>query len=117
MIHHLCITINRLTDNKDTTQSFSTNAKNPEQYDILSELVNDIENNVIDIQNIPLNAFQDSGAYQSASKQVQDCIDLAGKIGEKLGDQEIVHCSKDASYFEHKLSDIDKSSNFDNTNN
>ena len=98
-------------------QSSNTNPKDPEQYDILSELVHDIENNVIDIQNIPLNAFQDSGAYQSASKQVQDCIDLAGKIGEKLGDQEIVHCSKDASYFEHKLSDIDNRYNFDNTNN
>jgi hypothetical protein len=85
------------------------------QYEILSELVDDIENNVIDIENIPLNAFQDSGAYQGADKQVQDCIDLAGKIGEKLGDQEIVHCSEDANYFEHKISDIDNSNNFDNT--
>ena len=101
--------------NNIDNKSSNTNAKNPEQYEILSELVDDIENNVIDIENIPLNAFQDSGAYQGADKQVQDCIDLAGKIGEKLGDQEIVHCSEDANYFEHKISDIDNNNNFDNT--
>jgi len=103
--------------NNNDNQSDNANSKNPEQYDILSELVDDIENNVIDIENIPLDAFQDSGAYQGANKQVQDCIDLAGKIGEKLGDQEIVHCSEDANYFKHKISDIDNSNNFDNTDN
>jgi hypothetical protein len=89
----------------------------PEQYDNLSELVDDIENHVIDIESIALSAFQDSGAYQGANKEVQDCIDLAGKIGEKLGDQEIVHCSEDVNYFENKLSDTDNSNNVDDTNN
>jgi hypothetical protein len=64
-----------------------------------------------------LSAFQDSRAYQGANKEVQDCIDLAGKIGEKLGDQEIVHCSEDANYFQNKLSDTDNSNNIDDTNN
>jgi hypothetical protein len=67
-----------------------------------------------------LSAFLDSGAYQGANKEVQDCIDLAGKIGEKLSDQEIVHCSNDANYFENKLADTDdtdNSNNIDNTDN
>ena len=76
-------------------QSSNTNAMKPEQYDNLSELVDDIESHVIDIENIALSTFQDSGAYQGANQEVQDCIDLAGKMGEKLGDQEIVHCSED----------------------
>ena len=98
-------------------QSSNTNAKKPEQYDNLSELVDDIEAHVIDIENIALSAFQDSGAYQGADKEIQDCIDLAGKIGEKLGDQEIVHCSEDTNYFENKLADPDNSNNTDDTNN
>jgi hypothetical protein len=89
----------------------------PEQYDNLSELVDDIKSHVIDIENIALSAFQDSGAYQEANKEIQDCIDLAGKIGEKLSDQEIVHCSEDFNYFENKLSDTDNSNNIDNTDN
>jgi polyhydroxyalkanoate synthesis regulator phasin len=101
----------------EDNQSFNTNAKKPEQYDNLSELIDDIESHVIDIENIALSAFQDSGAYQGANKEIQDCIDLAGKIGEKLGDQEIVRCSEDANYFENKLSDTDNSNNIDNTDN
>jgi len=98
-------------------QSSNTNAKKPEQYDNISELVEDIKSHFIDIENIALSAFQDSGAYQGANKEIQDCIDLAGKIGEKLGDQEIVRCSEDANYFENKLSDTDNSNNIDNTDN
>jgi polyhydroxyalkanoate synthesis regulator phasin len=96
-------------------QPFNTNTKKPEQYDNLSELVTDIKSHVIDIENIALSAFQDSGAYQGANREIQDCIDLAGKIGEKLGDQEIVHCSEDANYFENELSDTDNSNNIDDT--
>ena len=64
-----------------------------------------------------MSAFQDSGAYQGANNEVQDCIDLAGKIGEILGDQEIVRCSEDVNYFENKLSDTDNSNNVDDINN
>jgi polyhydroxyalkanoate synthesis regulator phasin len=90
-------------------QSSDAKAKVPEQYDDLTELVDAIESHVIDTENIPLNSFQDSGAYQGASKQFQDCIDIAGKIGEKLGDQEIVHCSENSNYYEDMLSDTDNS--------
>jgi polyhydroxyalkanoate synthesis regulator phasin len=85
----------------NANQSSDANSK-PEQYDNLSELVDDIESHVIDTENIPLSVFQDSGAYQGTNKQFQDCIDLAGKIGEKLGDQEIVHCSEDSNYYESR---------------
>ena len=101
--------------NNDNEPS-NTNAKNPEEYESLSELVDDIENHIIDIENIPLNAFQDSGAYQGTDEGTQDCIDLAGKIGEKLGDQEIVHCSEDPNYFENKISDADDTDSVDDTN-
>jgi hypothetical protein len=61
--------------------------------------------------------LQDSAGYQGADKQTQDCIDLAGKIGDKLGGQELVHCSEDANYFESKLSNTDNNNNADDTGN
>ena len=63
----------------------------------------------MDTENIPINGFQDSGAYQGAIKQFQDCIDLTGKTGKKLGDQEIVHCSENSNYYEGMLSDTHNS--------
>ncbi|HEX6379441.1 MAG TPA: hypothetical protein VFZ60_10235, partial [Nitrososphaeraceae archaeon] len=92
-------------------QSSHTNTRMPEQYDNLSELVDDIESHDIDIESISLSAFRDSRAYQGANKEVQDCIDLAGKIGDNLIDYEIVRCAEDANYFENKLSDTGNSNN------
>jgi hypothetical protein len=80
-------------DNND--QSSNNNSNNPEDYDDLDELVKDIKNGDVDTEEISLSAFQDSGAYQGADQETQDCIDLAGKIGHNLGDQEIVNCSED----------------------
>ncbi|MGI0022311.1 MAG: cellulase family glycosylhydrolase [Nitrososphaeraceae archaeon] len=94
-------------DADDTSISNDTestnNQTNPEEYENLKELVDDIKNKVVDIEEIPLKPFQDSDAYKGADQETQDCIDLAGKIGQNLGDQEIVHCSEDANYFENKL--------------
>jgi len=81
----------------------SSNQGNPKEYRTLNDLVDDINNNVVDIEEIPLNTFQDSDAYKGADKQTQNCLDLAGKIGDNLGDREIVHCSEDANYFQNKL--------------
>lgn len=84
------------SNNEDNNnQSSNNNSNNPEDYDDLDELVNDIKNGDVDIEEISLSAFQDSGAYQGADQETQDCIDLAGKIGHNLGDQEIVKCSED----------------------
>ena len=51
--------------------------------------MDDIKNGDIDTDEISLDAFQDSGAYQGTDKETQNCIDLAGKIGKNLGDHEI----------------------------
>jgi hypothetical protein len=105
--------IDQANNNNDQPSNASTN--NPEEYDNLKDLVDDIRDHVVDSEDISLNAFQDSGAYQGADKQTQDCMDLAAKIGHKLGDQEIVHCSEDANYFEDRLSNTDNNNNSDET--
>jgi len=46
----------------DDTES-SNNQTNPEEYENLKELVDDIKNNVIDTEDISLNTFRDSAAY------------------------------------------------------
>ncbi|MDW0128615.1 MAG: hypothetical protein QOK87_09610, partial [Nitrososphaeraceae archaeon] len=85
-------------DNNTNNQSSNTDTNNPEGYDDLNELIDNIKNGDVDIDEISLNVFQDSGAYQGADEETQDCIDLAGKIGDNLGDQEIVRCSEDTNF-------------------
>ena len=89
-------------ENQDES-SDSNNNGNPKDYDSLSDLVDDIKNGVVDTDKISLNSFQNSGAYQEADEQTQDCIDLAGKIGSNLIDYEIVHCSKDPNHFKNQI--------------
>ena len=88
-------------DNNTNNQSSNTDKNNPEGYDDLNELIDNIKNGDVDIDEISLNAFQDSGAYQGADEETQDCMDLAGKIGDNLGDQEIVRCSEDTNFFQN----------------
>src|SRR4030095_9153485 len=74
-------------------------------YDNLKKLVDDIKNGVID-DKISLNDLKGSGAYQNADKNMQDCINLAAKIGHNLRGVEIVHCFDDANYFKNKYPDV-----------
>ncbi|MFN2435444.1 MAG: hypothetical protein ABR515_08750, partial [Nitrososphaeraceae archaeon] len=104
---------NNQFNNNDQPSNASIN--NPEEYDNLNDLVNDIKNHIVDIEDISLNAFQDSGAYQGEDKQTQDCIDLAGKIGDNLGDQEIVNCSADPNFYKNQISNADNNNNADDT--
>ncbi len=110
------------TDDTQTT-SDSNNNGNPEDYDSLSELVDDIKNKVVDTDEISLSGFQNSGAYQGVDEQTQDCIDLAGKIGSNLIDYEIVRCSEDPNHFKNQIANNDNSNeessddNNDNNNN
>ncbi len=104
------------TSPSNTNDNTNTN-NNPEKYDDLDKLVHDIKNHVVDDDTISLNNFKDSKAYQGADANTQDCIDLAGKIGDKLGDQEIVHCSEDPNYFKNKLSNTDNNNNANDNNN
>ncbi|MDW0154043.1 MAG: hypothetical protein QOK68_05490, partial [Nitrososphaeraceae archaeon] len=69
------------TTSFDNDDESSSNTNNPEEYDDLNGLVDDIKNGDIDTDEISLDAFQDSGAYQGTDKETQNCIDLAGKIG------------------------------------
>ena len=89
---------NEDNNNINNNQSSNTNTNNPEQYDDLNELIDDIKNGVVDTDEISLSAFKDSGAYQGADKNTQDCIDLAGKIGDNLIDYEIVRCFEDTNF-------------------
>jgi hypothetical protein len=83
--------------------SASNDSSNPESYNSLSELVGDIKNKVVDIDEIPLDDFKNTGAYQGADEQTQDCIDLAAKIGSNLIDYEIVRCSEDQNFFKNQI--------------
>jgi len=75
-------------------------------YDNLKKLVDDIKNGKLIDDKISLNDFKGSGAYQGADKNIQDCINLAAKIGHNLRDVEIVHCFDDANYFKDKYPNV-----------
>ncbi|CAN5490215.1 hypothetical protein BH18THE1_BH18THE1_03200 [soil metagenome] len=92
-------------------QSSNANRNDPEKYDNLNDLVDDIKNHLVDVEDISLNAFQDSGAYQEADQETQDCIDLAGKIGDNLGDQEIVNCFEEPNFYEDQISNTNSNDN------
>ena len=55
-------------DNNTNNQSSNNDTNNPEGYDDLNELIDNIKNGDVDIDEISLNAFQDSGAYQGADE-------------------------------------------------
>ncbi len=106
------------TDNGgNDDDSSGSNANNPEGYDSLSELVSDIKNGDIDTDEISLNDFQNSGAYQGADEETQNCIDLAGKIGGNLIDYEIVRCSEDPNHFKNQIANTDENNDNADENN
>ena len=43
-----------------------------------------------------------SEIYEDADDSIQNCIDLAAKIGDSLTDWEAVHCVDHANYFKNK---------------
>ena len=100
---------NNQTNSNDQPPNANTN--DPEKYENLNDLVDDIKNHAVDIEDISLNAFQDSGAYQEADQDTQHCIDLAAKIGDNLGDQEIVNCFEDPNFYEDQISDTNGNDN------
>jgi polyhydroxyalkanoate synthesis regulator phasin len=104
---------NNQSNNKNQTSNASTN--NPEEYDDFNDLINDIKNHIVDIEDISLNSFQDSGAYQVADEETQDCIDLAGKIGNNLGDHEIVNCFENPNFYKNQIANSDTNNNADDT--
>ena len=77
-----------------------------ENYNNLKELVGDIKNGDFNDDQISLNDFKNSVAYQDADENIQDCINLAAKIGHNLGDNEIVHCFENTNYFKDKYPNV-----------
>src|SRR5436309_9402728 len=75
-------------------------------YKNLTELVRDIKNGDFNDDQISLNDFKNSVAYQDADENIQDCINLAAKIGHNLGDDEIVHCFENTNYFKDKYPNV-----------
>ena len=76
-----------------------------EDYERIEEMVKDIRNGDKDDDDVDYNKFKDSTVYKNAKEDVRKCIDLANKVGEKLGDYEIVRCSENTNYFKEKYVD------------
>ena len=74
-------------------------------YESMKELVKDIRNGDKDDDKMNYDKFKDSSIYKNAKEDLRRCIDLADKVGEKLGDYEIVRCFENANYFREKYID------------
>ncbi|MDP9306426.1 MAG: hypothetical protein M3O68_08805 [Thermoproteota archaeon] len=71
-------------------------------YESMKELVKDIRNGDKDDDKMNYDKFKDSSVYKNAKEDLRKCIDLADKVGEKLGDYEIVRCFENTNYFKEK---------------
>ena len=76
-----------------------------EDYKKMGEMVKDIRNGDKDDDKVDYNKFKNSTVYKNAKEDVRNCIDLANRVGEKLGDYEIVHCFENTNYFKEKYVD------------
>ena len=74
-------------------------------FNNMKELVAAIRNGEKNDDNINWEKFQDSGIYQNEDKDSKECLQLAHKIGNNLGDYEIVHCFRDENYFKNKYTE------------
>src|SRR5574341_609273 len=71
-------------------------------FDNMKDLVAAIRNGEKNDNNINWEKFHDSAIYQNEDKDSKECLQLAHKIGNNLGDYEIVHCFRDENYFKNK---------------
>ena len=76
-----------------------------EDYKKMGEMVKDIRNGDKDDDKVDYDKFKNSTVYKDAKEDVRNCIDLANRVGEKLGDYEIVHCFENTNYFKEKYVD------------
>ena len=74
-------------------------------FNNMKDLVAAIRNGEKNDDNINWEKFQDSGIYQNEDKDSKECLQLAHKIGNNLGDYEIVHCFRDENYFKNKYTE------------
>jgi hypothetical protein len=87
-----------------------------EDYERMGEMVKDIKNGDKDDDKVDYNKFKDSAVYKNEKEDVRNCIDLANKVGEKLGDYEIVRCFENTNYFEEKYVDDEDSQTTEEVN-
>jgi hypothetical protein len=76
-----------------------------EDYKTMQEMVKDIKNGDKDDDKVDYNKFKNSTVYKNAEEDVRNCIDLANKVGGKLGDYEIVRCFENTNYIKDKYVD------------
>jgi DNA polymerase III gamma/tau subunit len=82
-----------------------------EDYENMEDMVKDIRNGDKDDDKVDYEKFKDSIVYKNGAEDLRDCIDLANKVGEKLGDYEIVLCFENTNYFEEKYTDNEETKN------
>ena len=87
-----------------------------EDYENMEDMVKDIRNGDKDDDKVDYNKFKDSTVYKNEDEDLRNCIDLANKVGEKLGDYEIVRCFEDTNYFKEKYTDNDGTKNMEEVN-
>ena len=78
-------------------------------FDNMKDLVAAIRSGEKNDNNINWEKFQDSDIYQNEGKDSKECLQLAHKIGNNLGDYEIVHCFRDENYFKNKYTEPETS--------
>ena len=108
-IHHLyfVITIFVFSITVTNIQTFAVE-EIWEDYENMGDMVKDIRNGDKDDDKVDYNKFKNSTVYNNAKEDVRNCIDLANKVGEKLGDYEIVRCFENTNYYKEKYVDDDR---------
>jgi hypothetical protein len=74
-------------------------------FDNLKDLVAEIKSGEKNDDNINWEKFQDSDIFKKEDKESKECLQFAHKVGNNLGDYEIVHCFRDENYFKNKYSE------------
>ena len=87
-----------------------------EDYENMDDMVKDIRNGGKDDDKVDYEKFKDSSVYKNADEDLRDCIDLANKVGEKLGDYEIVRCFENTNYYREKYTDNEGTKNMEEAN-
>ena len=87
-----------------------------EDYENMEDMVKDIRNGDKDDDKVDYNKFRHSTVYKNEDEDLRNCIDLANKVGEKLGDYEIVRCFENTNYFKEKYTDNDGTKNMEEVN-
>ena len=87
-----------------------------EDYENMEDMVKDIRNGGKDDDKVDYDKFKDSSVYKNEDEDLRNCIDLANKVGEKLGDYEIVRCFENTNYYMEKYTDNEGTKNMEEVN-